>query len=146
METKTPRHGVEQIRVLDGNGDDVRDVELEEEDVVEDRVDVSIADKHEDQEGNRDEVADAGESGRKSPRAHDFCFYIYKGKTKEQDQKKANEEEAEEWDEREGGACNTRVLFLGRGRLCIKETETKRSTRKKKRWGEKDNEKRNEMN
>lgn len=52
------------------------DVEPEEEDVVEDGVDVSIADEDEDEEGNRDEVADAGDGGRKSPRSHDFFFLL----------------------------------------------------------------------
>jgi hypothetical protein len=55
----------------------VRDVELEEEDVVENRVDVSIADEDEDEEGNRDEVADASDDGRKSPYIHDFVVFLF---------------------------------------------------------------------
>lgn len=54
----------------------MRDVELEEEDVVENGVDVSVADEDEDEEWNRDEVADAGESGRKSPHTHDFFLFF----------------------------------------------------------------------
>lgn len=55
----------------------MRDVELEEEDVVENGVDVSVADEDEDEEWNRNEVADAGESGRKSSHTHDFLFISF---------------------------------------------------------------------
>lgn len=52
------------------------DVELEEEDVVEDGVDMRIANEDEDEEWNRNEVADAGDSGRNSPHGHDFLFFF----------------------------------------------------------------------
>lgn len=58
------------------------DVELEEEDVVEDGVDMRIADEDEDEEWNRDEVADAGDSGRNSPHGHCFFFLFVFMKTK----------------------------------------------------------------
>lgn len=74
MEAEAPRDGVEQVRVLDGNGDDVGDVELEEVDVVEDGVFVGVADEDEDEEGDGDEVGEAGDGGCESPHSHDSFF------------------------------------------------------------------------
>lgn len=63
MQAKAAGDRVEQLRVLDGNGNDVGDVELEEEDVVEDAIDVGVADEDEDEEGEGEEVEEGGDDG-----------------------------------------------------------------------------------
>lgn len=55
---------VQQARVGDGDGDDLADVELEEVDVVEDGVDVRVAEGDEDEEREGDEVEGHGHEGR----------------------------------------------------------------------------------
>lgn len=68
MQTQAPGDRVEQVGVLDGDGDDLGDVEGEEVDVREDVVVVGVADDDEDKEGNGDEVEDASGDGRVAPR------------------------------------------------------------------------------
>lgn len=48
METETSGDRVEQVGVLDRDGDDLRHIELEEVDVVEGRVDMRVSDNDED--------------------------------------------------------------------------------------------------
>ena len=64
MQTQTPRHRIQQLRVGYRNGDDVGDVELEEEKVVEDAVDVGVADEDEDEEWQRDKIQHHCDNGR----------------------------------------------------------------------------------
>lgn len=63
METETARYRVEQLRIGHGNGDNLRDIELEEVDIAQDGDVVRVADEHEDQERQRDEVQQAGYDG-----------------------------------------------------------------------------------
>lgn len=67
MQAQATSDRVEQPRVLDGNGDDVGDVELEEEEVIEDAVDVGVADEDEDEERQGDEVEQRRDNGRVAP-------------------------------------------------------------------------------
>ena len=64
VQTQTPGHRIEELRVGDGDGYDLGDVKLEEVYVVEDAVDVGVADGDEDKERQGEEVEDAAGEGR----------------------------------------------------------------------------------
>lgn len=67
METQAAGHRVQQLGVVDGDGDDVGDIELEEVDLVQGAVDVGVADEDEDEEWQGDEVEDGGDDGGVAP-------------------------------------------------------------------------------
>lgn len=67
METQTASHRVEELRVCDADGDDVRDVELEKVELVEGTVDVCVANQDHDEEGDGEEVEDGGGDGSVAP-------------------------------------------------------------------------------
>jgi hypothetical protein len=91
VQAEAPGDRVEQVGVLDRDGDDVGDVELEEEDVVEEAVDVRVADEDEDEEGDGDEVAEAGDDGGPLPHGHGLGDHDCHEEAKREKQKKQGE-------------------------------------------------------
>lgn len=63
MKTETASDRVQKVGIFHRDGDDVRDVELEEVDVCENRVLVRVSDDDENQKGYAEEVEDAGGVG-----------------------------------------------------------------------------------
>lgn len=68
MQAQAARDRVEQVVVVDLDGDDVGDVELEEVDAAEDAAGARVANADEDEEWNGDEVEGGGHEGRVATR------------------------------------------------------------------------------
>lgn len=64
MEAQTTGYGVEQLRVGDGNGDNLGDIEFEEVCVAQDCNVVGVAGRDEDEERDGDEVEEGSDKGR----------------------------------------------------------------------------------
>ena len=60
VQAQTTGDRVQEPGVCDGDGDDLGDIELEEVDVVENAVDVRIANRDENEEGQGDEIESHG--------------------------------------------------------------------------------------
>lgn len=56
METQAPSYRVEEFGIGHGNGDDLRDIKLEEVQVPQDRDIMGVAEEDEDEKGNGNEV------------------------------------------------------------------------------------------
>lgn len=63
VQAEAPGDGVEEVRVGDGDGDDLGDVEPEEPGVADDGGVLDVADEDEDQEGDGEEVEKGGDEG-----------------------------------------------------------------------------------
>ena len=63
VQSKATGDGIEEVRVLDGDGDDLGNVELEEPSVAQDGSVLDVAYENEDEEWDRDEIEDCGHDG-----------------------------------------------------------------------------------